>query len=145
MLLLTRSRLVSSLQGLNRARRSHAGASNPARAEEERLFGRLRDVVWHTWYLGFTSFGGPPVHFQIFHARFVEKEKWVDEQTVGRIHLNDLMRRLMGVVPRTLRHMSGSSRTWVNENVILLGFAPRGLYPGLACVLPLVVCIQSNI
>lgn len=39
-----------------------------------------------TWDLGFTAFGGPPVHFQILHARFVEgqggKEKWVDEQTV---------------------------------------------------------------
>lgn len=40
------------------------------------------------WDLGFTSFGGPPVHFQILHRRFVEGagfgggSKWVDEQTV---------------------------------------------------------------
>ncbi|OJJ54851.1 hypothetical protein ASPSYDRAFT_210594 [Aspergillus sydowii CBS 593.65] len=79
MLLLTRSRLASSLRELNRTWRSHVGA-NPGRAEEP-LFGRLSEVVRHTWYLGFTAFGGPPVHFQIFHARFVEKEKWVDEQT----------------------------------------------------------------
>ncbi|CAI7600342.1 unnamed protein product [Penicillium viridicatum] len=46
---------------------------------------RLWDVVSQTWDLGFTAFGGPPVHFQIYHARFVEgqggKEKWIDEET----------------------------------------------------------------
>ena len=46
------------------------------------MLGRLGEAIRHTWYLGFTSFGGPPVHFQIFHTRFVEQEKWVDEQTV---------------------------------------------------------------
>jgi hypothetical protein len=83
----TQSRLISSLRALNRKWRSHEGATDPARVEEP-LFGRLIEVVRHTWYLGFTSFGGPPVHFQIFHTRFVEKEKWVDEQTVG-IHLSE--------------------------------------------------------
>jgi hypothetical protein len=33
------------------------------------------------------SFGGPPVHFQILHRRFVDgvggKTKWIDEQTVS--------------------------------------------------------------
>ncbi|KAF2446169.1 chromate ion transporter-like protein [Karstenula rhodostoma CBS 690.94] len=38
------------------------------------------------WDLGFTAFGGPPVHFQILHRRFVEGQghfgaKWIDEQT----------------------------------------------------------------
>ncbi|RDH19789.1 hypothetical protein M747DRAFT_342065 [Aspergillus niger ATCC 13496] len=80
MLLLTHSRPISSLRALHRSWRSHAGATDPARAEEP-LLERLGEVVRHTWYLGFTSFGGPPVHFQIFHARFVEQEKWVDEQT----------------------------------------------------------------
>ncbi|PLB52303.1 hypothetical protein P170DRAFT_453733 [Aspergillus steynii IBT 23096] len=74
MLLPTRSRPIASLRALHRSWRSHAGATDP-------LLGRLGEVVRHTWYLGFTSFGGPPVHFQIFHARFVEQEKWVDEQT----------------------------------------------------------------
>ena len=90
MLLLTQSRLVSSLRALKQTWRSHGG-TNPARVEEP-LFGRLSEVVRHTWYLGFTSFGGPPVHFQIFHARFVEKEKWVDEQTVGAICLIGVVR-----------------------------------------------------
>ncbi|CEL05805.1 Putative Chromate ion transporter (Eurofung) [Aspergillus calidoustus] len=80
MLLLNQSRLVSSLRALYQTRRSHAEPTNPGGAEEP-LSSRLSEVVRHTWYLGFTSFGGPPVHFQIFHARFVEKEKWVDEQT----------------------------------------------------------------
>lgn len=46
------------------------------------LSSRVLDVVRKTWDLGFTAFGGPPVHFQILHARFVEREKWVDEETV---------------------------------------------------------------
>lgn len=50
------------------------------------LLHRLADVCARTWDLGFTAFGGPPVHFQILHQRFVEgrggKQKWVDEQTV---------------------------------------------------------------
>lgn len=53
---------------------------------QEPLWTRLIDVCGRTWDLGLTAFGGPPVHFQIFHARFVEgqggKEKWVNEQTV---------------------------------------------------------------
>ncbi|KAI1470853.1 chromate transporter-domain-containing protein [Daldinia caldariorum] len=40
--------------------------------------------AWKTlkvnWHLGFTSFGGPPVHFRIFHDKFVSKLTWIDEQ-----------------------------------------------------------------
>lgn len=53
---------------------------------EESLPSRLVDVLLRTWDLGFTAFGGPPVHFRIFYQRFVEGktgEKWVDEQTVS--------------------------------------------------------------
>lgn len=81
MLIPTRSRLASSLRALNRKWRSHAEATGPGR-RKDRMLGRLSETIRHTWYLGFTSFGGPPVHFQIFHTRFVEQEKWVDEQTV---------------------------------------------------------------
>ncbi|TDL22895.1 chromate transporter [Rickenella mellea] len=42
---------------------------------------RIQGVLVRTWDLGFTAFGGPPVHFHIFHKRFVEKHKWIDEQT----------------------------------------------------------------
>ncbi|KAK1757350.1 chromate transporter-domain-containing protein [Echria macrotheca] len=38
------------------------------------------NTVSQTWYLGFTSFGGPPVHFKIFHDKFVAKLQWIDEQ-----------------------------------------------------------------
>ena len=39
--------------------------------EKIRLFQlrRFHDVIRRTWYLGFTSFGGPPVHFQIVGLR----------------------------------------------------------------------------
>jgi len=55
-------------------------------ARETKLAHRLHDVFLRTWDLGFTAFGGPNVHFQIFYKRFVEgaggKAPWVDEQTV---------------------------------------------------------------
>lgn len=39
------------------------------------------------WDLGFTSFGGPPVHFQTMRKRFVDAENgripWIDDQTVS--------------------------------------------------------------
>jgi chromate transport protein ChrA len=36
-------------------------------------------MLIHNWSLGFTSFGGPTVHFQIFHRLFVDEYKWIDE------------------------------------------------------------------
>ncbi|KAK4040067.1 chromate transporter-domain-containing protein [Parachaetomium inaequale] len=47
---------------------------------EWNLSPRLWNTVRETWYLGFTSFGGPPVHFKIFHDKFVTKLQWIDEQ-----------------------------------------------------------------
>lgn len=44
---------------------------------------RLAKTVRHTWHLGFTSFGGPPVHFGILYRRFVERQGWVSQQTVS--------------------------------------------------------------
>ncbi|KAK6514554.1 hypothetical protein TWF281_004752 [Arthrobotrys megalospora] len=41
---------------------------------------KWRDLIVANWHLGFTAFGGPPVHFQIFHTKFVDRLKWVDEQ-----------------------------------------------------------------
>ncbi|KAL2821438.1 chromate transporter-domain-containing protein [Aspergillus cavernicola] len=91
MLLPPHSRLTTSLRALNRKWRSHAGSiennnnnnnsNNEPPTGNSSLINRLLDVFLRTWDLGFTAFGGPPVHFQILHARFVEKEKWVDEQT----------------------------------------------------------------
>ncbi|KAL9577415.1 MAG: hypothetical protein Q9212_006377, partial [Teloschistes hypoglaucus] len=37
-------------------------------------------TVTKNWHLGFTSFGGPAVHFTIFHERFVKNLHWIDEQ-----------------------------------------------------------------
>jgi hypothetical protein len=85
MLLPTRTHFLSSLRALQRKLHSHAEASLNSRSDHDgppTLSSRLLDVFLRTWDLGFTAFGGPPVHFQILHKRFVEKEKWVDEQTV---------------------------------------------------------------
>jgi chromate transport protein ChrA len=36
-------------------------------------------MLAHNWHLGFTSFGGPAVHFQIFQQLFVENYHWIDQ------------------------------------------------------------------
>ncbi|OCK81585.1 chromate ion transporter [Lepidopterella palustris CBS 459.81] len=69
-----------------RAVRDHTrDQRNAYRANTEKLPWRIGDVFARTWDLGFTAFGGPPVHFQILHHRFVEgrggKAPWIDEQT----------------------------------------------------------------
>ncbi|KAJ5781952.1 uncharacterized protein N7518_010435 [Penicillium psychrosexuale] len=83
-LLFPLSQCLSSLARLNHKWGSHR-VSRGNEGTEKPLPGRLVDVFLRTWDLGFTAFGGPPVHFQILHGRFVEgqggKEKWVDEQT----------------------------------------------------------------
>ncbi|CZR35901.1 uncharacterized protein FPRO_03839 [Fusarium proliferatum ET1] len=46
--------------------------------------GNLKAKFWNTistnYHLGFTSFGGPPVHFKIFQDKFVDKLQWIDDQ-----------------------------------------------------------------
>lgn len=80
------SRHLSRLRDL--ARQSPSD-STPLQGNHNSLPNRLADVFLRTWDLGFTAFGGPPVHFQILHQRFVDgkggKQKWVDEETV-RLH-----------------------------------------------------------
>jgi hypothetical protein len=54
--------------------------------QQASLSKRLLEVFLRTWDLGFTAFGGPPVHFQIIYHRFVEGKggkAWIDEQTVS--------------------------------------------------------------
>ncbi|KAF8204804.1 chromate transporter [Pholiota molesta] len=61
-----------------------AAPAAPYQPNTSRFTARLSDVVSRTFDLGFTAFGGPPVHFQIFHRRFVDgqgKTPWIDEQT----------------------------------------------------------------
>ncbi|KAF5364347.1 hypothetical protein D9756_000403 [Leucocoprinus leucothites] len=61
-----------------------AGRDGQTDDNSRKLITRLLDVLWRTYDLGFTAFGGPPVHFQILHARFVDgmgKAPWIDEQT----------------------------------------------------------------
>lgn len=78
------SHYLRSIQSLNRKRSSHDQSRQ--NTDQSSLIHRLLDVTRRTWHLGFTAFGGPPVHFQIFHGKFVEgkdgEEAWVDEQTV---------------------------------------------------------------
>lgn len=61
---------------------------NALQGNHAKLSHRLLDVFLRTWDLGFTAFGGPPVHFQIIHRRFVSgksgKAPWIDEQMVCR-------------------------------------------------------------
>ncbi|KAJ4991708.1 chromate transporter [Stagonosporopsis vannaccii] len=76
------SSIISSVRAHTRSQRN-----NSFQANTERLEWRLAEMFARTWDLGFTAFGGPPVHFQILHRRFVEGvgfgggSKWIDEQT----------------------------------------------------------------
>lgn len=80
-------RLSSNLSRLRDLARQTPSNSAPLQGNHNALPNKLADVFLRTWDLGFTAFGGPPVHFQILHQRFVEgkggKQKWVDEETVS--------------------------------------------------------------
>jgi len=53
-------------------------AETPAEAVEER--GSPFEVFLVALRLGLTSFGGPVAHLGYFHAEYVERRKWIDEQ-----------------------------------------------------------------
>ncbi|KAH6620052.1 chromate ion transporter-like protein [Boeremia exigua] len=78
--------IISSWNARARAQRSAELQANTGKLEW-----RLIEVFSRMWDLGFTAFGGPPVHFQILHRRFVEGlgfgggSKWIDEQTYQEI------------------------------------------------------------
>ncbi|KAF2017690.1 chromate ion transporter-like protein [Aaosphaeria arxii CBS 175.79] len=77
--------LSSAISSLRTHIRSQRNSS--LQANTEKLQWCLAEVFMRTWDLGFTAFGGPPVHFQILHRRFVQGvgfgggSKWIDEQT----------------------------------------------------------------
>ncbi|KAI0405099.1 chromate transporter-domain-containing protein [Xylaria palmicola] len=56
---------------------SHWLGRNEALAKAGRRGWRVFEAGWH---LGLTSFGGPPVHFKIFHDKYVTKLGWIDEE-----------------------------------------------------------------
>ncbi|KAI9684641.1 MAG: hypothetical protein M1829_000014 [Trizodia sp. TS-e1964] len=71
------------------------------------------EMLLHNWYLGFTAFGGPAVHFQIFHRLFVEKLQWLDIQMYQELFA--LCQALSG---------PGSTKMIYCINVIRCGFLP---------------------
>ena len=94
---------------------------------------RLWDVFSRTFDLGVTAFGGPPVHFQIFHRRFVEGAggtPWIDEQTV-RILVPGVETQFTYflLVSRDICGMPGSSRSRFNQNALQHCSNPRRSYP----------------
>ncbi|WEW58837.1 hypothetical protein PRK78_004305 [Emydomyces testavorans] len=78
------------------------GAPDAYEANNEKLLLRFQDVLLRTWHLGFTAFGGPPVHFRIFYQRFVEgtggKTPWIDEQTINEYQLTSYSNSLPGAI-----------------------------------------------
>lgn len=85
------SRHLSRLRDLARQSPSN---SAPLQGNHNSLPNRLADVFLRSWDLGFTAFGGPPVHFQILHQKFVDgeggKQKWVDEETMPMRYISSL-------------------------------------------------------
>ncbi|KAI9158048.1 Carbonyl reductase [NADPH] 3 [Paramyrothecium foliicola] len=55
------------------------GVRNPLSLSSLDIGERFWHAVRYNWYLGFTSFGGPPVHFKIFHDKYVDKLSWITE------------------------------------------------------------------
>ena len=43
--------------------------------------GSFLEVLWVSLRLGLTSFGGPIAHLGYFHAEYVKRRKWIDEQS----------------------------------------------------------------
>ena len=76
--------LLSTLRAVHDYSRNE---HNAYLANTDKFLWRLGDVFARTWDLGFTAFGGPPVHFQIEHRRFVEGTRgripWIDERVVS--------------------------------------------------------------
>jgi len=116
------------LQSIISSLRSHTRARHDASLQPNtgKLGGRLLEVFARTWDLGFTSFGGPPVHFQILHRRFVEGvgfgggSKWIDEQTVRESYkAPDIELMEICVVSGTVRNMSGPSWPWIYQDDLL--------------------------
>lgn len=88
-LLMSFDALVHSI--FRRVRLSREDRDSDARANTPKLTTRLLDVILRTFDLGLIAFGGPPVHFQIFHRRFVDghgKPPWIDEQTVSLVNFH---------------------------------------------------------
>ena len=65
----------------------------------------------HNWSLGFTSFGGPVVNFQIFQQLFVSKYHWVDQTRYRELFA--LCQALSG---------PGSTKTIYGINVLHYGY-----------------------
>src|SRR5688572_14055427 len=42
---------------------------------------RILEVFWVAFRLGLTSFGGPIAHLGYFHAEYVARRRWLNEQT----------------------------------------------------------------
>ncbi len=84
--LLQRLEVLRSKLALHDLRVYQRDEANSCQPNTRHLLFRLSDTIARTWDLGFTAFGGPPVHLQIMHRRFVEgtngRVTWVDEQTV---------------------------------------------------------------
>src|SRR5918999_281777 len=48
---------------------------------QDRRHGTFLEVLWVSTRLGLTSFGGPIAHLGYFHEEYVERRKWIDEQS----------------------------------------------------------------
>ena len=67
---------------LGRLRVQTIAASEPDRSARH---GSAREVLGAFLRLGCLSFGGPVAHLGYFHAEFVERRRWCDEETFGEI------------------------------------------------------------
>lgn len=47
---------------------------------KQHYINRLIEILWVSFYLGITSFGGPVAHLGYFHTEYVKNRKWISEE-----------------------------------------------------------------
>lgn len=107
------------------------------------LGGRFWNTIRENWYLGFTSFGGPPVHFKMVSAsptptpptlhcgapfskasRLWPSGGWVNSDSVprGPQHIGLGKRRMTDGILRQFHDKFVAKLSWIDEQVVRTGF-----------------------
>ena len=118
---------------------TYASRSEPYTANTGPLVHRLFTVFIATFDLGFTAFGGPPVHFQIIHRRFVEgistrfrikiREPQGHTDSPENTHVNE---QLKWVDPQTYRELFAICQALPGPGSTKMLTAIAGLHAGWA-------------
>jgi hypothetical protein len=81
---------------------------------------RIWEIVEQGWYLGFTAFGGPPVHFKIVRMRQFPMRCWKHHSPGGSRGCDKLLILFDGSsMINMLTNWDGSMSRWLVDILIL--------------------------